>query len=52
MGSVSEVVAILRAHLLIRGHHEAAPSGGEEVPDYGPHVEKDYVQCPPRPQGT
>ena len=45
------LMALFRAHLLLRGHHEAAPGRGQEVPDHGSHVEEDHGQRCSGPKG-
>ena len=43
VGHLPEVLAVLGANLQLRRHHEAAPSGRQALPDYGSHMEEDYV---------
>ena len=51
VGTMPALVALFRAHLLLRGHHEAAPGRGQEVPDHGSHVEEDHGQRCSGPKG-
>ena len=42
VGVMSKILALPGAHLQLRGHHAPTASGGQMLPDHGPHMEEDH----------
>ena len=42
VGVMSKILPLPGAHLQLKGHHVPTASGGQMLPDHGPHMEEDH----------